>query len=80
MRSLETAPPVPATRLLDVAGLSTLLGVSKRTCKRLAASQAVPGICRVGRCLRFDLNTVSAWIDRGCPGVVDKSRIRNRPA
>jgi excisionase family DNA binding protein len=61
--------PVPSARLLDIPALSALLGVSKRTCKRLATAQAIPGITRIGKCLRFDRNKVEAWIEKGCPGV-----------
>jgi excisionase family DNA binding protein len=49
--------------------MATKLAVSEKTIKRLAADNALPGICRIGRSLRFNLDAVQKWLNAGCPKV-----------
>jgi excisionase family DNA binding protein len=64
--------------LLDIAELAVLLNISTRTAKRLARANAIPGLCRLGRCVRFERRAIEAWVAEGCPARTDRSKRRWR--
>lgn len=52
---------------VDVAGLASFLGVSERHLHRLRAAGKLPRPIRLGRCVRWPLEVIRAWMDAGCP-------------
>jgi excisionase family DNA binding protein len=52
---------------LTIEQTAILTSYSVRTLKRLVATRAIPGVTRVGRCLRFNRRAVEEWLERGCP-------------
>jgi excisionase family DNA binding protein len=70
--ALQTpARPVSAPWLqplqLTIEQTAILTSYSVRTLKRLVADGAIPGVTRVGRCLRFNCRAVERWLEDGCP-------------
>jgi excisionase family DNA binding protein len=75
------APPAPAPEpearpqtpswlqplQLTIEQAAIITSYSIRTLKRLVASGEIPGVTRVGRCLRFNRKLVEEWIADGCP-------------
>jgi predicted DNA-binding transcriptional regulator AlpA len=57
----------PQRQLGDVKADAGMLDVSPKTVRRLADAGKIPGRCRLGRLLKFDLSQVSNWIAQGCP-------------
>ena len=45
-----------------------MLGISKRTLWRLLSSKQIPEPIRIGGNVRWLLQNVEQWIERGCPG------------
>ena len=54
-------------RLGDVNDAAALLKCSTRTVRRQAELGALPGVCRIARLWRIDLDLLGRWIDQGCP-------------
>lgn len=52
---------------VDFAGLASFLGVSKRHVHRLKAAGKLPEPIRLGRCVRWTLEAIRAWMDAGGP-------------
>jgi len=65
-----TASPV----LLDIEGFAGLLGVSTRHLRRMVDAGKAPQPVRLGGCVRWNRETVAAWLSAGCP-----SNCRKRP-
>ena len=61
----ETMPIAP--RLGDVNATALKLDLSAKTIRRMADAGKMPGVIRLGRLLRFDLDLIDRWIDQGCP-------------
>jgi predicted DNA-binding transcriptional regulator AlpA len=61
------AIPTDLARLIDTKEASGITRVSIRTLRRLADAGDCPPPIRVGRCLRWRLGDLVAWIDAGCP-------------
>lgn len=57
--------PVPAGRLLDVAGLEKHLSIPRATIYSWTSTGKIPAkaIVRLGRALRFDVKEIDAWIE-----------------
>lgn len=54
-------------QLIDAEELARLLKVSTRTLWRLLAKGELPEPLYVGRSTRWRLDSVSRWIEEGCP-------------
>jgi len=54
-------------RLGDVKAAGIKLNLSVKTIRRMADGGKLPGVIRLGRLLRFDLDLIDCWIDQGCP-------------
>jgi excisionase family DNA binding protein len=67
-RDTRHANPVTLPRRCgDVRDVAHLMKVSPKTVRRQADLKKIPGIVRVGRLLRFDLDQIHEWIDQGAP-------------
>ena len=62
-------PAGPRRRLADVEELAVVLGISPKTIWRMIDARRLPGVCRLGRIIRVDLEVVNRWIDAGCPAL-----------
>lgn len=62
-----TDRPSDLARLINAKEAAERLGVSIRTLRRLVDAGNGPTPIRVGRCLRWRLDTVTDWIRAGCP-------------
>jgi hypothetical protein len=56
---------LPLQLTIEQAAIVTSFSV--RTLKRLVAMEAIPGVTRVFRCLRFNRRALEQWIEQGCP-------------
>jgi predicted DNA-binding transcriptional regulator AlpA len=59
----------PARRMLDVAGVAQICGVSERHVHRLADAGLMPRPLKLGGARRWDRVTLDAWIAAGCPPI-----------
>jgi predicted DNA-binding transcriptional regulator AlpA len=57
----------PSRLLLDAKETAHRVGISIRTLRRLADAGHGPRPLRVGRCLRWRIADLDAWIAAGCP-------------
>src|SRR5262249_47702938 len=62
---------------LTVEQFAILTNYSVRTVKRLVSAGAIPGITRVGRCVRLNRRAVEQWIEAGCPRPAGRTFRRN---
>lgn len=68
-----TDTTLDAARMIDVAELSRLTGLSKPTLWRHHESGLIPAGCKIGRAVRWRLRTgdpatgVLDWLEAGCP-------------
>ena len=53
--------------LVDVKRLAKMLSCSVRSVWRLNASGKTPSPVRVGRSVRWSMDTIRTWIGMGCP-------------
>lgn len=64
-------------RMIDVAELSRLTGLSKPTLWRHHDAGLIPAGCKIGRAVRWRLHTgdprtgIMDWLDAGCPSRAD---------
>lgn len=64
----ETAPPASITqRLIAIADVAHLLGISVTTVERMAASGRIPAPRRIGRSNRWDSQELNEWLSRPKP-------------
>lgn len=64
MSTRTKAPAAPITRrLLDYAGLSTYLSVSRRQAEKLAADGDIPKV-QIGARVLFDVADIDAYVER----------------
>ena len=56
-------------RLLDVAAVAGLLGISERGCWRFRDGGRMPAPVTLGRLVRWRQSDLTAWIAAGCPDV-----------
>jgi excisionase family DNA binding protein len=62
------ATPANAEPLLvDLRRVATLLSISAKTAKRMAAAGELPGLRRVRRRVLVSVAELRNWIARGCP-------------
>jgi hypothetical protein len=61
------AAPALVPLLCTQNDVAMLAAISKRTVKRLTAEDAIWGIVRIGRSVRYNLDQVRDWIRAGCP-------------
>lgn len=66
--TLQT-PVAEPPRMLDVAAVAAMLGLSIRTVYRLTDAGEMPNPIKLGGSNRWDRLTVEKWIDAGCPPV-----------
>jgi excisionase family DNA binding protein len=67
-----TSPPVTPVRMLDVANVADMLGVSTRHVYRLADSGRMPRPIKLGGANRWDRLTLEQWVSDGCPSVTTR--------
>jgi len=53
--------------LLTVSGLAKQLNLAVRTIHRLHANKRIPKPLRIGGSIRWNPDTIEAWINKGCP-------------
>ena len=63
----DTTTAAAPRRLGDVQDAAALLKVSEKTIRRQADLRKLPGVVRIGRLLRFDLDLIGKWLDQGAP-------------
>ena len=56
-------------RLGDVPEVCAITNLKPKNFRRMCDGGKVPGMIRIGRLLRFDLEVIHRWIDQGCPPV-----------
>lgn len=54
-------------RLGSVKAAATILGVAEKTIRRLIDAGKLPGVCRIGRLIRIDLQILDLWVSQSCP-------------
>jgi len=54
-------------RLMDVAAVAELLGISERGCWRFRDAGRMPAPVTLGRLVRWRQSDLTAWIADGCP-------------
>lgn len=59
----EALSPDPGPALVDIAGLSRMLSISKRCASRLVAMRELPQPIRLGRRCRWPIKAIHAWIE-----------------
>lgn len=55
--------------MLDVEAFAGLLGVSTRHLRRLVDAGKAPQPVRLGGCVRWNRDTVTGWLNDGCPAI-----------
>jgi excisionase family DNA binding protein len=65
----EREAPAVEPWLITIAQLCELTAWSTSTIKRALAADSIPGVCRMGKSVRFDVQAVREWIRAGCPRV-----------
>ena len=73
---LSPATDSPAT-LFDVEQVATLLGVSARTVRRMADSNAMPRPRRLNTLIRWSRLEIEAWVKAGCPSCRPSTKARH---
>ena len=63
----KTVPAQVEPLLVDVKALGRLLSLSVRSVRRLNSGGKVPRPVRVGRSVRWNVETIREWIAQGCP-------------
>ncbi len=58
---------VPVPLCVDAAGLAMMLDVSERQIARLDSGGKLPTPLALGRCKRWSLQEVKAWVAAGAP-------------
>jgi predicted DNA-binding transcriptional regulator AlpA len=53
---------------LDARGCAKLFGVSERHWRGMAAAGLVPRAVRLGAAVRWRVEDLRHWLERGCPG------------
>jgi excisionase family DNA binding protein len=71
MQVSQTPVSEPA-RLLNVDAVAAMLGVSDRHVYRLADCGRMPKPIKLGGAVRWDRQTITDWIDAGCPNVATR--------
>ncbi|MBX3416738.1 MAG: helix-turn-helix domain-containing protein [Pirellulaceae bacterium] len=74
MRTENATLPTTEPRLIDVAAVARMLGVTGRTVYRLADAGRMPKPLRLGGAVRWDRRTIENWIDSGCPSDQEGTR------
>lgn len=54
-------------KLIDVDETAEMLGVGARTVWRLRDSGRMPAPITIGKCIRWRVADIAAWIQAGCP-------------
>lgn len=69
--TIEQNGSTEVPQLLTAARLAAILDISVRTLRRLQATGRLPHSIRLGGSVRWRAEEVQAWIDAGCPRIVD---------
>ena len=56
-------------QMTDIRGVATMLHCSVETVRRLHDSGRMPSAVRFGRILRWNIGSIEAWIEDGCPAI-----------
>lgn len=56
-------------RLGTVKAGAQVLAIGEKTVRRMIDAGKLPGVCRLGRLVRLDLNVLDSWIAQGCPAL-----------
>lgn len=59
--------PATQRRLGKVPDVSRIGNWSDKTTRRLIDAGKLPGVIRIGRMVRVDLDILGRWIEQGCP-------------
>lgn len=65
-------------RMMDVEAVATMLTVSTRHVYRLADSGRMPRPVKLGGAVRWDRQSITDWIDAGCPSMARTRTGRRR--
>jgi excisionase family DNA binding protein len=60
-------PPDDQGLLIDTKQAAKLLKVSERTLMRMHTAGEIPPPIRIGRAVRWNLETLKKWVEEGCP-------------
>ena len=64
----EAHPRSAEPLLVDAAGVGTLLGISRNMVWKLHSTGRLgPPPVRLGRCVRWRVGELRAWVEAGCP-------------
>lgn len=66
-------PPKDQGLLVDSREAAKLLRVSQRTLWKMHTSGAMPPPIRIGRAVRWSLETLKRWTEAGCPAHTDEA-------
>lgn len=75
------------TRLTDAPGLAKYLSIKLSKVRNLVYFREIPGIIKIGRLVRFNLNTIDEWLlnqenliahDSGCERKKNKAKEKKR--
>lgn len=56
-----------APLLIDAAGVARMLRVSRRHVMTLDSIGHLPACVKLGRCKRWSVSELTAWVSAGCP-------------
>lgn len=65
--AMPDAPSIARRRLGKVPDVSRIGNWSDKTTRRLIDAGKLPGVIRIGRMVRVDLDILGRWIEQGCP-------------
>jgi excisionase family DNA binding protein len=57
----------PEVLLVDPTGAAAMLGISKRHLEDLTAEGGLPAPVKLGRSVRYSVETLRQWVKDGCP-------------
>lgn len=60
-------PPDDQGLLIDSKQAAKILKVSERTLMRMHTAGEIPPPIRIGRAVRWSLETLKKWVEEGCP-------------
>jgi len=63
----ETHQTTPERMTLPAVGVADALGISTRQIWKMLAAGRLPEPIRLGRCVRWRLDEIRAWVAAGCP-------------
>lgn len=78
-QTTATQHSVTEQRLVDVQDVARIMGISAKGVRRQVDAGQLPGVIRVGRLIRFDVQVIHSWISAGCPPLREwNAQVRRR--